>query len=199
MKEYNFNNYQCWASVFEKIFNIKKINKMLEFGLGNGTEFLADYVGYLQSVELAVNEGHKQWYDTISSKLQSYKNWKSEFILCPESIVNADIEVLKNKNYNATDKSYLPLLKNIVQPYLQESWDLVFVDPGIHLRGEMISWCIEKNIPIIVNHDTEFQTLYGYDLIDLKHYKYYSFNTTHGTGVFVNLNDPSNKELLEKL
>jgi hypothetical protein len=76
--------------------------------------------------------------------------------------------VLKNKNYYLEDKTYSIDLKNIVKPYLQKQWDLVFVDPGIHLRGEMISWCIEENIPIIVNHDTEFQTLYGYDLIDLK-------------------------------
>jgi hypothetical protein len=199
MKDYNFNHYQCWYPVFERIFNIKKINKMLEFGLGNGTEFLCDNVDFLYSVELAVHGDHNKWHDTIKSKMNSYTNWQSDLIMCPKSIIDADTIVLKNKNYYLEDKIYSVDLKNIVEPYIKKEWDLIFVDPGIHLRGEMIGWCIEENIPIIVNHDTEFQSLYGYDLINLKQYKYYSFDTTHGTGVFVNVNDPSNKELLAKL
>lgn len=53
MKNYNFSGAQDWSKYFDTIFKTYKVNHLLEFGLGDGTEFLLDNCETVTSVEIS--------------------------------------------------------------------------------------------------------------------------------------------------
>jgi hypothetical protein len=62
MKNYNFTFTQDWHNYFLKVFETKKIKNLLEFGLGDGTEFLLDYCEFVKSVELSLGDFNLNWF-----------------------------------------------------------------------------------------------------------------------------------------
>ena len=68
MKEYNFIGAQDWVKYFKIIFENSKIENLLEFGLGDGTEFLLDNVSNVTSLEISVSQLNKDWFDKSVNK-----------------------------------------------------------------------------------------------------------------------------------
>ena len=126
---------------------------------------MVDNVDFLLSVELSVSDLNKDWTDKIFNILSDRSNWSLKYIECPPIIIESNINV-QSEHHPVKDTLYEKELKDIVDPFISErTWDLVFVDCGIHHRGNIVNYCMEREIPIIVAHDTNHQTIYGYNLV----------------------------------
>jgi spore cortex formation protein SpoVR/YcgB (stage V sporulation) len=74
MRDYNLTPTQDWHHYFSEIFKIRKIDSILEFGLGVGTKYLLDHCENLTSVELSKGDFNKFWCDKTKEELRDYKN-----------------------------------------------------------------------------------------------------------------------------
>lgn len=170
-KQYDFTPAQDWSSYFQKLFDTTEIKSILEFGLGLGTEFLCDNAKKVTSVELSVSDLNKDWTEKTKEKLKDYTNWSLHYIEVPPEIVQANQNAIDNQ-YPLEDTSYLPVLKELIDPFLKrKKYDLIFVDPGIHNRGDIVNLCFGK-ANIIAAHDTDrsgrvIKNIYGYNIVDV--------------------------------
>ena len=170
-KQYNFTPAQDWAEYFDNIFKITEIEKILEFGLGLGTEFLCDNAKDVVSVELSTGDFNKEWADKTQEKLKEYTNWKLHYIDIPEEIHKSNTDAIQNQ-YPLEDTSYLPVLEKLINPFLNEKeYDIIFVDPGIHNRGDIVNLCFGK-AKIIAAHDSDrtgriTPNIYGYNIVEV--------------------------------
>jgi hypothetical protein len=184
-KNYNLGWAQCWHTWFELLFEKTEINNALEFGLGLGTEYLLDNVKYLHSVELSVSDLNKNWTEKIKSTCGGYDNWKLDYIECPESIVESNI-LVQSTHHPMKDETYRNDLYKLVDPFIDnQNWDLIFVDCGIHHRGDIVNRCMEKTIPLIAAHDTNHSEIYGYNLVNNDKYHKIRKDTNNGTTFWV--------------
>jgi predicted O-methyltransferase YrrM len=170
-KQYNFTPAQDWTEYFDNIFKITEIEKILEFGLGLGTEFLCDNAKDVVSVELSTGDFNKEWADKTQEKLKEYKNWKLHYIDIPEEIHKSNTDAIQNQ-YPLEDTSYLSVLEKLINPFLNEKeYDIIFVDPGIHNRGDIVNLCF-GNAKIIAAHDSDrtgriTPNIYGYNIVEV--------------------------------
>lgn len=184
-KKYNLTCAQDWVESFETIFDTIKIDNMLEFGLGVGTEFLCDNCKTVTSVELSLGDYNKQWTDKTKDLLKNYKNWKLHYIELPEQIKKSNKDAIEQK-YPIKDISYLPVLKNIIDPFLNDIfYDMIFVDAGIHNRGDIVNFCFNK-AKIIAAHDTcrkgnVIENIYGYNIVKCPD-NYHEIHISRGLG-----------------
>jgi hypothetical protein len=172
MKNYNLTATQDWHYYFSEIFNHQKVDSILEFGLGVGTRFLLDNCQNLTSVELSKGDYNKEWYLRTRENLKDYENWKCDYIELPEDIIEAD-ERAQKLLFPLEDVSYLKSLKMITDPYLEDKkYDIIFVDAGIHTRGDIVNLSFNK-ADIIAAHDTSrkkervIQNIYGYNIVEV--------------------------------
>lgn len=170
MRDYNLTPTQDWHHYFSEIFKIGKIDSILEFGLGVGTKYLLDHCERLTSVELSKGDFNKSWYDRTKEELKEYQNWKCDYIDLPEDIKKAD-EKAQRMLFPLDDLSYLKSLKKVTDPYLNgRKYDIIFVDAGIHTRGDLVNLSFNK-AKIIAAHDTTrmaervIQNIYGYNIV----------------------------------
>lgn len=170
-KKYYLTGAQDWVPYFEVLFQNLELESVLEFGLGLGTEFWCDHAKKVNSVELSVSDYNLEWTNKTKDKLKDYKNWECEYIKLPQKLVDANQNAIDNL-YPLDDTSYLPLLESIVTPFMNKcEYDIIFVDPGIHNRGDIVNFCFGKS-PIIAAHDTDrtgkvIKNIYGYNIVDV--------------------------------
>ena len=170
-KNYNFTSAQDWVGYFDNIFKATEIEKILEFGLGLGTEFLCDNAKEVTSVELSTGDFNREWADKTQEQLKEYKNWKLHYIDIPEEIKKANFDAIQNQ-YPLKDISFLPVLKKIINPFLyKKEYDIIFIDPGIHNRGDIVNLCFGK-AKIIAAHDSDrtgrvIKNIYGYNIVEV--------------------------------
>lgn len=98
MKNYNFDAAQDWSKYFKLVFDTIKVDKLLEFGLGNGTEFLLDNCGKVVSLEISLGDYNKSWHDMCLDKYKDYKNWESIYVDAPKEVVKSN-EIAQSKRY----------------------------------------------------------------------------------------------------
>jgi hypothetical protein len=203
-KNYNFCITQDWAAYFEKIFNAIKITNMLEFGLGLGTRFLCDNCEKVTSVELSVSDLNRSWTENTKQELSDYKNWSLHYIEVPSEIKMANEAAIESR-YPLQDLTYLPILQNLISPFLQDYYDMIFVDAGIHNRGDIVNCCFQKGA-IIAAHDTDRTgriktNIYGYNIIKIPdNYTEVHFNDSYcGTTIWVKNDHENSKTILEAL
>ena len=170
MKNYDFTPAQDWVPYFDKLFNTVEIETVLEFGLGLGTEFLCDNAKKVTSVELSTGDFNKEWTDKTQEKLKDYKNWDLHYIEIPEEVSKANQEAIKSQ-YPLSDLSYIPVLKKIIDKFISTEHDLIFVDAGIHNRGDIVNMCFGKS-KIIAAHDSDrtgrvIKNIYGYNIVEV--------------------------------
>jgi hypothetical protein len=202
---YNFNDAQDWVQYFEKIFNKIPINSVLEFGLGLGTQYLCDHANKVTSVELSTGEFNLEWTNKVKEILKDYDNWNLHYIEIPEEIKKANLDAIENK-YPLTDVSYLPVLKKLLNPYLyRKKYDIIFIDPGIHNRGDIVNLCFGK-AKIIAAHDTDrmgriIKNIYGYNIVDIPdNYTEIHFHLSYmGTTFWIKNDIPETKTIISAL
>jgi hypothetical protein len=157
-----------WKEAFRIIKGKRDLNKIVEFGLGEGSKLLKKKCNYLHSIEIVVNQEQFGWADYVASELKDYgENYRQSVI-----------------EYTDT---WDDTLQAKIDEVFEEEYDLAFVDSGCHCRGELVNYCLRKNIPIVMAHDTNHGfDKYGWDLIDNRDlYKKVSFPDGEGTSVYV--------------
>lgn len=193
-KEYNFTGAQDWSGYFKKIFEVIQVNSILEFGLGVGTEFLCDNAKSVVSVELSTGDFNKEWTEKTKDQLKDYTNWKLNYIQIPKEIEKANQDAIE-RQYPLEDLSYLPVLKELVNPFLnRKKYDIIFVDAGIHNRGDIVNLCFGK-ANIIAAHDSDrtgrvIKNIYGYNIVNVpENYTEIHFDNPYmGTTFWINQN-----------
>jgi|688.fasta_scaffold255744_2 hypothetical protein len=192
MKKYELGPPQDWNYYFREIFSHEKINNFLEFGLGVGTEFLLENCEKVTSVELSLGSYNLEWYEKTKEKLKDYDNWESHYVNVPEEISNADQRAQKLR-FPLEDTKYLKVLKKITDPFISNSaYDFIFVDAGIHLRGDLVNLSFDK-ADIIAAHDTSrdhnrvLKNIYGYNIVQVpSNYVEIHFEDTYmGTTIWI--------------
>jgi len=191
MKNYEFTPAQDWTNVFNKLFGLINTEKILEFGLGLGTEFLCDNSKHVTSVELSIGDYNKGWTELVKEKLKEYNNWTLHYIDLPEEIKQANQNAI-NYKYPLLELDYLKTLNKIIEPFfINDYYDIVFIDPGIHNRGDIINFCFGKS-PIIAAHDTSksgiiIENIYGYNIVVVpENYEEIHFDDGLGTTLWIN-------------
>ena len=85
-KGYGFGAAQDWHHYMKIIFKEYGVGRLLEFGLGEGTEYLLDNAGEVTSVEISLGEFNRGWYNRCMEKYSGYKNWEVKYIEAGEGI-----------------------------------------------------------------------------------------------------------------
>jgi hypothetical protein len=191
--KYNFNETQDWVKYYSKLSNYLKDKNFLEFGLGVGTEFFLDHCKEVTSVEFSLGDYNKQWFDKSMKDYENYKKWFPNYVLMPEEIIIAN-DLAQSQRFPLKDSSYLKSLHELMNPFLNNR-DVIFVDAGIHLRGDMVNYCFNK-AEVISAHDTSrdenriLKNIYGYNIVKVpENYLEIHFEDTYmGTTFWINKN-----------
>ena len=124
--------YTDWIELIEKEIPNKKDLSILEFGLGDGTEYLLKNFKNVYSYELM---NTSNWYDITVKKYSDFTNWKHKLVLWNE---------IGFKDYDTNlPKSLLDDIDSLLKDDL---YDVVFMDGGYHVRGDIVNVIINKFI-----------------------------------------------------
>lgn len=135
--------YTDWIDIMEEFIPNKKELTLIEFGLGDGTEYLLNNFKKVYSYELMSDS---YWYNTIVKKYSIHKNWEHRLVLWNE---------IGFKDYDTNLPS--KLLLDIDELFENTNFDVVFMDGGYHTRGDIVNVIINKFFPnYIVIHDINF-------------------------------------------
>lgn len=157
-----------------ELFIKHKIKNMLEFGLGKATEQFLREVDKVTSIEIytsdkVVEEKLKisgpQWVEKFKNEFADIR-WRIIMIEAREGILKAEYEVTGHdkikRGENPTSNEYIKEINYIVS--MLGAYDYVFVDAGIHLRGDIVNALFQR-FPIIGAHDTNDKAIYGYNRV----------------------------------
>jgi hypothetical protein len=161
--EVNLMGFTDWQEPMEKLFALTTITAVAELGLGEGTQWFLDRCAAVLSIEFAAQPEHEPWHGMMFEKYKDYRNWGST-------------------QYKVKDE-YSKEIRDIVDFHIHnDSYDLIFVDPGIHCRADLVNQLFGR-APIIAAHDTER----GHDKYEWAKIAvppdYYEYRYTNGEGV----------------
>jgi hypothetical protein len=181
--------YLDWTETLGIIPN-KEQKTILELGCGLGTKELLQRFRQVLSFETAVDD---EWMNKTIEDNKDATNWKYAFE--PFSYYGFDKSEKKLLDTNGTVRSKTALTKYLTELELfigDTVIDVAFVDQGFHQRAETVNWFMEKGIPIIFAHDTNFGSdVYGWDLIQNQKMGYNRAGnfTSQGTTYYYNTTD----------
>lgn len=142
---------------FRELFQLEKIDSFLEFGLGKSTQYFLENCKKVVSVELTVENKLKQiepWYKKSLELFKNYRNWSPSIHYLSPAFDLAEKRACLSLDPAIFDASYLTEIDQLCNGIFQnQSFDLAFVDPGIHIRGDLVNALFDK-VDIIVAHDT---------------------------------------------
>jgi hypothetical protein len=169
--------YTDWIELMDSSIENKKELSIIEFGLGDGTEYLLNNFKDVYSYELMDTSF---WYEEIVPKFKLHENWKHKLVLWEE---------IGFKDYDQN----LPnlLLSEINNLFDKHNFDVVFMDGGYHVRGDIVNYIINKFFPkYVVIHDINYTYEEdGYHRIILPdNYKIEKNTTGEGTIIFIKEN-----------
>lgn len=158
------NPYTDHVQHLEKLFRHANVNSCLEFGLGYGTKYLLEQCGDVTSCEIILPEQATDWFDHTKDLLRGYQNWTPILKHGSSSLQHANVLCSQERKdpalYNA---AYLLELKDVCDElFKNKQFDMAFVDPGFHMRGDLVNELFDR-VPIIVAHDTNIAPeIYGW-------------------------------------
>jgi hypothetical protein len=164
--------YTDWTNIFTTDIPDKQDLSILEFGLGEGTEYLLDNFKFVYSYEL-INT--REWYDYTVDKFSGYDNWKHELVLFQ------DVDF---RDYDPNlPKPVLDRISELLDKY---KFDVVFVDGDYHVRGDIANFILNTFQPkYVAIHDVNYAFIAdGYDRIVLPE-NYTSVTSTIGEGTTI--------------
>jgi hypothetical protein len=168
--DYNFlarSEYSDHVPNFAKLFQHAQINSLLEFGLGYSTKYLLDHCKNVTSCEIIMPDQNANWFNHTSELFAKYPNWTPILKQGDQSMHIANhYATHARKNPALQDGSYLLVIKEICDELFKDKqFDVAFVDPGFHMRGDLVNELFDR-VPIIVAHDTNIAPeIYGWDRV----------------------------------
>lgn len=165
-----FDNYASHLPIFEKVFAIFEIKKVLEFGLGRfSTPFFVDHAEVVASVE----QESKEWYERIKAQIHS-GNWHAIFQPDPRAVF---------EQFDANNQHF----------------DLVFSDGAAETRCLVANLAMERNVPMVVLHDTEKIWYYRWNLLSIPaNYSRFNFRCRKGANKVTTILTNNNQSILEQ-
>jgi hypothetical protein len=141
-------SYTDWIPTMELIENKNELS-IIEFGLGNGTNFLVENFKTVYSYELASS---KDWFNHIYSSLSQSHNWQGEF---------SDFTEFEFGSYSHNIP--VPLLDKVIGLF-KTKYDVVFMDGGFHNpRGYLANFILSEIQPdYLIVHDINDSETYSY-------------------------------------
>jgi len=157
------SGYTDHISHFHEIFKTFQVRAFLEFGLGYSTKYFLDSCQKVISVEFVTNGSGPGW---IKECLNLYKNhsqwvpiayfsgyhgdtqWAPYKYVGLDHVYNADAyQCAFHKDYSLINAVYLNELDSFITSLTKcYSIDCAFVDPGIFLRGDLVSLLFLKSL-----------------------------------------------------
>lgn len=171
--------YTDWIDIVDVIISDKFEKNILEFGLGDGTQYLVDNFKFVYSHELIDQNDPTliEWYNQAAQKFKSKQNWDSEVVFWEDiSFIDYDPNLPQQ------------LLNRIDELFLKYKFDCVLVDGGYHVRGDIANYILNKHQPgFVVIHDTNYNySIDGYNRIILPQtYETVKYTIGEGTHIFV--------------
>ena len=149
------SDYSDHVQSFNQLMGRVKIHSLLEFGLGHGTKFFLDHADTVTSVELLLPHQTEEWYNKYLQLYQDYDNWEPLLYRGSSALQKADaISGGELKDPSLTDGTYLLELKKLCNDlFSKKSYEVAFIDPGIHIRGDLVNELFDR-VDIIVAHNT---------------------------------------------
>jgi hypothetical protein len=206
---------------FQEIFNQMKTRNMLEFGLGFSTKYFLESCKRVISVEVVTNGYGPERIKKFLSFYRDYPNWVpiSYFSGYPGDMswapykymgsnavyLAASYQCSTHLSYEPIDDFYLKELGEFIANLTKfNRIEVVFINPILFLRGDLIELCFHK-IPIIVAHHTSsrFQgvknDVYGYSRVKTpQEYEEIYIPTSQGTTVWI-LKEAQYQPLIDSL
>ena len=172
-------SYTDWTGALDLFIPNKDALSILEFGLGDGTDYLLNRFKYVYSYELIDSNipSLVNWYIDASTKYKERHNWDSELVFWRE-IGFQDYEPNLPKE----------LLTKIDNLFESHNFDAVLVDGGFHVRGDIANYILNKfDCKYVIIHDTNFAYEEdGYNRINLpNNYETIEYPKGNGTHIFV--------------
>jgi len=168
----NFSDHNIFHT---QLFREFKIQNMLEFGLGQATEQFLREVPKVTSLEIYTDDkkaeetlkiSGPQWAEKFKKEFNN-PDWRVIMVRAGVGIMHAEYQVTGHstspRGANPEATAYLKEIDDIVAS-LTEPYDYVFVDAGIHLRGDIVNALFQR-FPIIGAHDTNDRQIYGYERV----------------------------------
>lgn len=187
--DYNFlisSPYTDHVQHFQKLFQHTSINSVLEFGVGYGTKYLLEHCGKVTSCEIVLPDQTAYWFYHTSDLLGEHPNWTPILKYGNLSMQKANLfSVYNHKDPALDDAAYILEIKEICDDlFKDEQFEMAFVDPGFHMRGDLVNELFDR-VAIIVAHDTNVAPdIYGWNKIYTpSNYEKISF--TEGQGVTI--------------
>lgn len=161
------NGYTDHVQHFRKFFQHRKPGSFLEFGLGYGTKYFLDHCAQVTSVEILLPNQSYDWVDQTLDLLQDYTNWTPIIKQGSRNLLIAnDLSGKEAKDPALYGSLYRLELKEICDELFKDKqYEVAFVDPGFHMRGDLVNELFDR-VPIIVAHDTGYAaSQYGWNKI----------------------------------
>lgn len=162
-------------------------SKVIEFGLGKGSEVFIDFCQHVQSIELVVEKDNLNWVEYCENKFAGASNWKSKKIICDELLLKAHSIAWRSHNPIEYLESYpLHLEKMINSLFFDVKCDLIFIDCGFAPRADILNKLFYR-APILVAHDTnQDEKMYGWLRLSVpEKYTEVHFDTLQGLTFWV--------------
>lgn len=164
--------YTDWIEAMDNFIPDKKNLSLIEFGLGDGTEYLLNNFKNVYSYELMNTD---YWYNISVNKFSKFENWRHRLVLWRDiNFVDDDTNLPKQ------------LLDDIDDLFENNKYDVVFMDGGYHVRGDIVDVIINKFSPkYVVIHDTNFAFVAdGYHRMNIPQ-NYSTEKSTNGEGTMI--------------
>jgi len=171
---------------FHDLFQLQKIHSFLEFGLGRATQYFLDNCDEVTSIELVVENRRmniEPWYLNSIRTFENYQNWKPSIHYFSPCVDEADRKASLQLDPELSDVTYLKEIQSFMNRVFQDRhFDLVFVDPGILIRGDLVNALFDR-VDIIVAHDTActIHKMYGYYKVECPD-NYFKIESKYGSG-----------------
>jgi hypothetical protein len=204
MSKYDhFGCAQDWVVYVKKYIEKFKIHSLLELGVGNGTEFLLDNCDHVTSLEIIESGLNDYWFNLCLEKYKTRDNWENICIKTTDTMKKANQLAISERyplKYTDHIKEYTSLIKGILE---KRNYDMVFVDVGIHNRGDLVNILLQEKIKVVFAHDTSrdpnriLKNIYGYNIVSNNDYTEIHFEDTYMGTTFWILN--SEKEIINHM
>lgn len=171
--------------VFRKLFDLYPVSSFLEFGVGLGSKFYLENCSHLTSIELVLKDRYSfvvPWYIDCLDLFASYSNWSPSLHAFSDVVNQANQRAISGIDPASQDLRYLLEINQFLDElFFDKKFQVAFVDPGIHIRGDLVN-ALFGRVDIIGAHDTNFNSaVYGwYKVVTPPDYEKISF--PHGSG-----------------
>ncbi|HSX11031.1 MAG TPA: hypothetical protein VLF94_04880 [Chlamydiales bacterium] len=187
---------------FHQLFQVQSVDNFLEFGMGRATHFFLKHCQNVTSIELVVESRRKDvepWYEKCNHAFSIYTHWCPSMHVFSARFDIADQRAHEQLDPATIDNTYLLEIDQLCdQVFCDQHFDLVFVDPGTHIRGDIVN-ALFNRADIIAAHDTACtqHRMFGYYKVRCPD-NYEEIVSKYGSGVTFWINREK-KELINEL